>query len=53
MVVFFVKTNENTYQKGRALMQMYIVVPITKKGIAVFITMSTCITTYMYFCVLD
>ena len=24
MVVFFVKSNENTYQKGRALMQMYV-----------------------------
>jgi len=24
--------NENTYTKGRALMQMYRVVPITKKG---------------------
>jgi len=32
MVVFFVKSNENTYPKGRALMQMYIVVPITKKA---------------------
>ena len=28
MVVFFVKSNENTYPKGRALMQMYRVVPI-------------------------
>ena len=27
MVVFFVKSNENTYPKGRALMQMYSVVP--------------------------
>mgnify|MGYP000561975989 CR=1 FL=1 len=32
MVVFFVKSNENTYPKGRALMQMYRVVPITKRG---------------------
>ena len=32
MVVFFVKNNENTYPKGRALMQMYRVVPITKRG---------------------
>jgi len=32
MVVFFVKSNENTYPKGRALMQMYRVVPITKIG---------------------
>ena len=30
MVVTFVKSNENTYPKGRALMQMYRVVPITK-----------------------
>jgi len=28
MVVFFVKSNENTYPKGRALTQMYRVVPI-------------------------
>ena len=32
MVVFIVKSNENTYLKGRALMQMYRVVPITKRG---------------------
>jgi len=32
MVVFFVKDNENTYRKGRALMQMYKVVPIMKRG---------------------
>ena len=32
MVVFFVKSNENTYPKERALMQMYRVVPITKRG---------------------
>jgi len=31
MVVFFVNSNENTYPKGRALMQMYRVVPITKR----------------------
>ena len=30
-VVFFVKSNENTYSKGRALMQIYRVVPITKR----------------------
>mgnify|MGYP007091342811 FL=1 len=30
MVVFFVKSNENTYPKGRALKQIYRVVPITK-----------------------
>ena len=27
MVVFFTKNNENTHPKGRALMQMYGVVP--------------------------
>ena len=32
MEVFFVKSNENTYPKGRALIQMYRVVPITKRG---------------------
>jgi len=32
MVVFFVKSNENTYPKGRLIMQMYRVVPITKRG---------------------
>jgi len=34
MVVFFVKSNANTctYSKGRALMQMYRVVPIAKRG---------------------
>jgi len=32
MVVFFIKSNENTYPKGRSLMQMYRVVPITKRG---------------------
>ena len=32
MVVFFVKSNENTYPKGRELMKMYRVVPITKRG---------------------
>ena len=32
IVVFFVKINENTYPKGRALMQMYRVVPKTKRG---------------------
>ena len=32
MVVFFVKSNENTYPKGRALMQTYRVVPITRDG---------------------
>ena len=32
IVVFFVKSNENTYPKGRALIQMYRVIPITKHG---------------------
>ena len=32
MVVFFVISNKNAYPKGRALMQMYRVVPITKRG---------------------
>ena len=32
MVVFFVESNENIYPKGRALVQMYRVVPITKRG---------------------
>ena len=31
-VVFVVKRNENTNPKGRLLMQMYRVVPITKRG---------------------
>ena len=31
MVDFFVKSNENTYPKGRALMEMYRVVPLSKK----------------------
>jgi len=32
MVVFFTKiNNENTYPKGRVLMQMYRVVPQTKR----------------------
>jgi len=30
MVVFFVKSNGNTYPKGGALMQMYRVIPIRK-----------------------
>jgi len=32
MLVFFAKSNENAYPKGRALMQMYRVVLITKRG---------------------
>ena len=31
MVVFLETSNENTYQKGGALVQMYIVVSITKR----------------------
>jgi len=31
MVVFFVKSNEHTYPKGRALMNMYRVVHIMKR----------------------
>ena len=31
MVVLFVKSNENTYPKGRALMQIYRVVPQRRK----------------------
>ena len=31
MVIFFIKSNENIYPKGRALVQMYRVVPITKR----------------------
>jgi len=32
MVVFLVTSNENTYQKGGAIVQMYRVVSITKRG---------------------
>ena len=32
MVVFAIKCNENNNPKGRALMQMYRVVPKTKRG---------------------
>jgi len=32
MSVFVVNSNENTYPKGRALMQMYLVVPLSKRG---------------------
>ena len=35
MVVFFVKSSENTYPKGRALMQIYRVVPKTKRDFVV------------------
>ena len=31
MAVFFVKSYENTYPKGKALIQMYRVVPQTKR----------------------
>ena len=37
IVVFFVKSNENTYPKGRALMQMYRVVTIRKRGNCTYI----------------
>ena len=32
MVVFYVKSNKNTFPKGRALMQIYRVVPHMKRG---------------------
>jgi len=32
IVVFFVINNENTYPKGRSLMQMYRVVSLKQKG---------------------
>jgi len=32
MVVFFFKNDENTYPKGGAILQMYRVVPQTKRG---------------------
>jgi len=32
MVVLIFKDNENTYSKGKVLVQMYRVVPITKRG---------------------
>jgi len=32
VVVFFVKRKDKTYPKGRALIPMYGVVPITKRG---------------------
>ena len=41
MVVFcFVKSNENTYPNERALMQMYRVVPITKRGTRSYVCIS-------------
>ena len=33
IAVFFVGSNENTYPKGKALMQIYKFVPQTKRGI--------------------
>jgi len=33
MAVFFDRSNENAYPKGRALMKMYRVVPITKEEV--------------------
>ena len=51
MVDFVVKHNENTYPKGRALMQMYIVVPITKRGNYVGPVVNTCFIPFSYlFC---
>jgi len=32
MVVLIFKDNENTYSKGKVFVQMYRVVPITKRG---------------------
>ena len=32
MELFFSKTNENTYPKGKAFMQFYRVVPQAKRG---------------------
>ena len=32
IVVFFTSNNENIYLKGRALMQMYRIVPQMKRG---------------------
>jgi len=32
MAVFYVKSNENKYPKGRALLQIYRVVPILNRG---------------------
>ena len=32
MVLFLFKYDENTYQKGRVILQMYRVVPQTKRG---------------------
>ena len=44
MVVFFVKSKRNTYPKGRALMQMYRVVPLMKRGnVVANVIHSTCI----------
>ena len=33
MEVFFVKSKENAYPKGRTLVKMYRVVPVTKKNL--------------------
>jgi len=50
MVIFFVKSNENTYSKGRALMQMYRVVPITKRGNSYFKIFTLALKTFIYWC---
>ena len=40
MVVFFVISNENTYPKRRAQIQMYRVVPIKRRGILLYLNLS-------------
>ena len=40
MVVFFVKSSENTYPKGRALMKMYRVVSKTRTGKTIAFSLS-------------
>ena len=41
MVVSFVKSNEKTYTKGSATLQMYRVVPITKRRNCIYTYCST------------
>ena len=48
MVVFFLKTMTKTYPKGRALMQMYRVVPQTKKGNYTLVVYAAIRTTLLY-----
>ena len=47
-VVLFAKSNDNTYPKGRALMQMYRVVLITKRGNKTLAIQFSCTCCYMY-----